>query len=98
MERLFIKPELCYDSADYIDVIDWQTHIFHEPPYTISQTDEELKVYYTTPLHLDISSHSILTERTIRDVDMLSKATTSNSKRDGMIKALHENRKKILKK
>ena len=42
---------------------------------------------------LEISSHSVLTERTIRDVDALSTVTTSDLKRDGMIRAMHQYRK-----
>ena len=65
----------------------------HEPPYTISLKEEEIRVFYTTPLVLEISSHSVLTERTIRDVDELSTVTTSDLKRDGMIRAMLQYRK-----
>ena len=92
-QRLFIKPQLRYDSTDYIDAIDWETEVLHEPPYTISLKEEEIRVFYTTPLVLEISSHSVLTERTIRDVDELSTVTTSDLKRDGMIRAMHQYRK-----
>ena len=55
--------------------------------------DKEIKSFYEKPLTLNIPSHSVLTERTIRDVDALSTATTSEAKRNSMIRALHKHRK-----
>lgn len=80
-----------------MDVVDWETEVFYEPPYTLAMSDEELKLFYESPLTLDIPSHSVLTERTIRDVDTLSTVTTSSDKRDGMIRALHKHRENKMK-
>ena len=88
-----MKLQLRYESEDNVDIIDWATGVLYEPPFTCSLADEEVKSFYEKPLTLNITSHSVLTERTIRDIDALSTATTSEEKRDGMIRALHKHRK-----
>ena len=52
-----------------------------------SLNDDELKSFINNPLTLNISSHSVQTERAIRDVDSLAQACISEKKRDGMIRA-----------
>ena len=79
---------------DYPDIINWESDALLEPPYVTSHTNEELSTYYQNPLKLDISSHSVMTERAIRDVTSLATATTSYTKREGMIKALHQHRQR----
>ena len=76
LQRVFMKPQLRYESGDYIDIIDWATEVLYKPPFTRSLADEENKSFYEKPLTLNITSHSVLTERTIRDIDALSTATT----------------------
>ena len=88
-----MKLQLRYESVDNVDIIDWATGVLYEPPFTCSLADEEVKSSYEKPLTLNITSHSVVTERTIRDIDALSTATTSEEKRDGMIRALHKHHK-----
>ena len=87
-----MKLQLRYESEDNVDIIDWATGVLYEPPFTCSLADEEVKPFYEKPLTLNITSHSVQMER-IRDIDALSTATTSEEKRDGMIRALHKHRK-----
>lgn len=96
-QRVFIKPDLKYDSQDYVDIIDWENEALYEPPFTMSKQDAELESFISEPLVWSLSSHSVLTERTIRDVDSLSSLTTSEEKRDGMIRVLHKERKEKIK-
>ena len=97
-QRLFIKPTLNYEAEDYVDCINWEKDAIHEPPYTRNMSDEELKGFTLQPLTLNIASNTVLTERSIRDMDNLSLATTSQEKQDGMIIALQESRKNKIKK
>ena len=92
-QRPFVKPTLNYQGTDYVEAVCWEEEVLFEPPFTKQMSDEELKLFIMKPLNLDIPSHSVLTERCIRDVDMLSASTTSQEKRDGMIRALQECRK-----
>ena len=96
-QRVFIKPDLKYDSQDYVDIIDWENEALYEPPFTMSKQDAELESFISEPLVWSLSSHSVLTERTIRDVDSLSSLTTSEEKRDRMIRVLHKERKEKIK-
>ena len=96
-QRVFIKPDLKYDSQDYVDIIDWENEALYEPPFTMSKQDAELESFISEPLVWSLSSHSVLTEQTIRDVDSLSSLTTSEEKRDGMIRVLHKERKEKIK-
>ena len=88
-----MKLQLRYESEDNVDIIDWATGVLYEPPFTCSLADEEVKSFYEKPLTLNITSPSVVMERTICDIDALSTATTSEEKRDGMIRALHKHRK-----
>ena len=89
-----MKPQLNFNSHDYIGMINWENECLYEPPYTQHLDDDDLKKFELEPLQLDICSNSVLTERTIRDVDSVSSMSTSSVKRDGMIRAMHENRQK----
>ena len=73
------------------NVLSTGTQCLHEPPYTQNLADHELENFVEIPLTLDISSHSISTERMIRDVDQVSTQTTSEEKRDGMLPCLTKN-------
>ena len=64
-----------------------------QPPYTKTFTDEEIESYKCNPLQLDLTSHSVITERTIRDITSVAQHSTSEEKKDGMIRALHKHRK-----
>ena len=48
--------------------------------------------YIENPLVLDVSSNSVLTERTIRDIDQVATQSTSPETRDGMIQAMKKDR------
>ena len=61
-------------------------------------SDEELKAFSLQPLTLNIPSNTVLTECSIRDMDNLSLATTSQEKQDIMIIALHKSCKNKIKK
>ena len=30
--RVFVKPTINYDAASYIDMINWETQVYYEPP------------------------------------------------------------------
>ena len=61
-------------------------------------SDEELKAFSLQPLTLNIPSNTVLTECSIRDMDNLSLAITSQEKQDIMIIALEESCKNKIKK
>ena len=56
-------------------------------------TDEEVKMYESKALSLCVPCHSVQTERTIRDVDRVSKKSTSDETRDGMVRSILADRK-----
>ena len=60
--------------------------------------DEELKAFSLQPLTLNIPSNTVLTECSIRDMDNLSLAITSQEKQDIMIIALEESCQNKIKK
>ena len=64
----------------YVDCIDWEKDAIHELPYTKNMSDEELKAFSLQPLTLNIPSNTVLTECSIRDMDNLSLAITSQKK------------------
>ena len=61
-------------------------------------SDEELKAFSLQPLTLNIPSNTVLTECSIRDMDNLSLAITSQEKQDIMIIALEESCQNKIKK
>ena len=61
--RVFIKPDLKYDSQDYVDIINWENEALYEPPFTMSKQDAELESFKSEPLVWSLSSHSALTEQ-----------------------------------
>ena len=77
----------------YYEVIDWETEGLYEPPFTRTMSDEELKNFYTTPLVLNISSNSVLTERAIRTDNEVASMSTSANIREGMVRAIMQDRK-----
>ena len=56
-------------------------------------SDEELKNFYTRPLVLNISSNSVLTERAIRTDNEVASMSTSANIREGMVRAIMQDRK-----
>ena len=68
-QRVFVKPKINYDAATYIEMINWETQGFHEPPFTSDLTDDEICSFKDSPLSLEICSNSVATERMIRDVN-----------------------------
>ena len=77
----------------YDDIICWENEALYEPPYTKQLSDEQLKEFTEAPLSLSITSNSVQTERTIRDVASVSTESTSEEKRDGMIRSILKERK-----
>ena len=91
-QRVFVKPIPNCEAEDYIDVIDWKTEALYEPPFTQELEDNVIKSYIENPLVLDVSSNSVLTERTIRDIDQVATQSTSPETRGGMIRAMKKDR------
>ena len=48
-QRVFMKPELKFDSEDYIDIIDWESDGLFEPPFTMSIPDSYLLLFQNEP-------------------------------------------------
>ena len=92
-QRIFLKPNINYEAEDYLDVICWDTQAYFEPPYTKDMRDDEIRAFISEPLCLNVPSHSVLTERLIRDVDRIVSQSTSGEMRDGMMRSLLEERK-----
>ena len=92
-QRVFVKPEVNYEAEDYLDVICWETQAYFEPPFTKDMSDEEVRGFIAKPLCLNVPSHSVLTERLIRDVDRVASQSTSGEIRDGMVRSLLEDRR-----
>ena len=44
-----MKPELKFDSEDYIDIIDWESDGLFEPPFTMSIPDSYLLLFQNEP-------------------------------------------------
>ena len=65
-QRVFTKPKVNYEAASYLDVILWESQAIYKPPLTHKMTDSEIHDFITSPLNLDIVSHSVQTERTIK--------------------------------
>ena len=89
---------LLFHALEYVDCIDWEKDAIHDPPYTRNMSDEELKAFSLQTLTLNIPSNTVLTERSIRDMDNLSLAITSQEKQYIMIIALEESYKNKIKK
>ena len=81
-QRAFIKPTPNYDASTFFDM---NNELYFEPPYTKSMSDEEVKAFSDQPLELGVKSHSVLTERTIRDVDSVATKSTSEEVREGIV-------------
>ena len=67
-QRIFIKPKVNYDAVTYTDVISWENQAIYEPPYTKEMNESQIREFITLPLNLSIVSHSVQTERMIREV------------------------------
>ena len=76
-----------------LDVISWETQAIYEPPYTQKMSECEVRNFVTKPLDLAIVSHSVQTERTIRDVDRVASKSTSSEIQDGMVRSAMTDRK-----
>ena len=92
-QRVFLKPQLNYDANSYYEMIDWQSEGLYEPPFTKALTDDELRNIEHSPLVINICSNSVLTERTIRTVDQVAQMSTSSEIREGMVRAINNDRK-----
>ena len=57
---------------------------------TINAIDKKLKLRKEL---LNVPSHSVLTERLMRDVDRVASQSTSGEIRDGMVRSLLEDRR-----
>ena len=92
-QRVFSKPKVNFEAVMYLDVISWESQAIYEPPLTQKMTDSELKDFIASPLDLAIVSHSVQTERTIRDVNSVAAKSTSSQVRDGMIRSITADRR-----
>ena len=92
-QRVFVKPTINYDAASYIDMINWETQAYYEPPYTSDLTDDKIRSFKESPLSLEICSNSVQTERMIRDVNRVAPMSTSDKVRDGMVRGTLDDRK-----
>ena len=92
-QRVFVKPAIDYEAKNYLEVLSWETQVLYEPPFVQGMTDEEVKMYESKALSLCVPSHSVQTERTIRDVDRVSGKSTSEETRDGMVRSILADRK-----
>ena len=89
-QRIFIKPIPNYEDDDYPDII---SSYLYEPPFTYTMSDDDIKVFQSQPLVIDISSNSVQTERCIRTMTEVVNQTTDGDKRDGWIRAIERDRK-----
>ena len=70
--KVFLKPQINYDANVYYNMIDWNEEGLYEPPFTKDFSDEELLEIEVKPVEINVSSNSVLTERTIRTVDQVA--------------------------
>ena len=92
-QRVFVKPIINYDAENYLEVISWDTQALYEPPYTKILDDSQISAFVQESLQLHVPSHSVQTERMIRDIDKVASKSTSEEKRDGMVQFLLADRK-----
>ena len=78
----------------YLDVLSWDSQVIYEPPLTQKMTDSKIQDFITSPLDLAIVSHSVQTERTIRDIDGVAAKSTSSEVLEGMVRAITADRRK----
>ena len=88
-----MKPKLNYEATSYDEMIFWDLEGFYEPPFTENFNDDQLKEILTTPISVQVSSNSVLTERTIRTVDKVATKSSSVKIQEGMVKGIERDRK-----
>jgi hypothetical protein len=90
--RTFDVPELNFDAADYIDLIDWQTCELTEPPLTkdLSDSDLEQLVHSIESLAVGFPRfpcHNQAVERCVKAVTESALSVIGEQARDGLIRA-----------
>lgn len=89
--REFKIPKLNFNADDYIELIDWESISFTEPPLTMSWSEDELKsMIKNVPDEINIFNfpcHSQAVERCVKLVTEASMAVCGTEERDGFIHA-----------
>lgn len=97
--REFKIPKLNFHATDYIELINWQSITYAEPPLTIRISDDELKsMVKSVPTEIRIAKfpcHTQAVERCVKLVTEASAAVCSDEARDGFIKARVESRRQL---
>jgi hypothetical protein len=96
--RKFTVPALNYDSADYIEMINWQNTVITEPPLAADITDSVIKELVRSGESQVVDfprfpCHTQAVERCVKLVTQASNAVFGYTSRDGFIRSRLEGRR-----
>ena len=87
-------PEILLDAETYDNALDWKTVERLEPPFLRDFKNEEILTFLDTPLNISVPHHTQYVERAIRVSNEAGKRAASLEMREGMARAIFEDRKK----
>jgi hypothetical protein len=93
----YVQPKPVYEAPSYDKMIDWEVEQVIEPPYLTQFSDAQVQEFLVTPLSLPIKGHTQHVERMIRNITEQGTRAATAEKRDGLVRATLNSRKRLPK-